>query len=126
MFEQTEIDISIAASLIRDLAKHEKGIKVVHINAQSLMNFMNLGTCLFSLMFMIFVCLKHGSIACDDYVVYRADRFSQAGNVAIYVNTKLNSTVKCKHPLDNKIEYSLLKLSGKDLSSKALVGLLYA
>jgi len=45
------------------------------------------------------------SIACDDYVVYRADPFSHAGGVAIYVNKKLNSTVKCKHPLDSVIEY---------------------
>jgi len=65
------------------------------------------------------------SIACDDYVVYRADRFSHAGGVAIYVNKKLNSTVKCKHPLDSEIEYLFLELSGKDLSSKALIECIY-
>jgi len=37
MFVQTEIGISIAASLVKILVKHKKGIKVDHINAQSLM-----------------------------------------------------------------------------------------
>jgi len=54
------------------------------------------------------------SIACDDYVVYRADRFSHAGGVAIYVNKKLNSVLR-----EISVDYTDVIITG-DLKSNIL------
>jgi len=90
MFDQTEIGSSIAASLIRILVKHKKGIKVVHINAESPMKEIVRFRYSFVQSNVHVICVSETwslpdfSDLSDDYVVYRADRFSHAGG--IYVN----------------------------------------
>jgi len=80
-------------------------------------------------MLMLFVYLKLGScpilVIClmRVMIIYRADRFIHVGGIAIYVNKKFNSTVN--YQLDSDIEHLFLELSGKYLSSKALIECIY-
>jgi len=79
MFDQTEIGSSIAAVLIRILVKHKKGIKVVHINAQSLIKKIDEFKYLFVQSNVDDTCTSETwflpdfsdlSVACNDHVVY--------------------------------------------------------
>jgi len=64
-------------------------------------------------------------ISCDGYYVYRSDRVSHGGGVAIYVNKKLKSKIICQHTINSAIEYIFLEIQSPILEKNLLIGCIY-
>jgi len=100
-------------TMLRVLGNQRTGLRVCHINAQSLVNkieelrylFVNCNIDvmrLFETWFTSYVSdsLVEGSA----YDLFRSDRGSHAGSVAVYVSKRLNAKFVCKHPSDSSVE----------------------
>lgn len=125
---------SMVGSILRVLSNYKKGLKVVHINAQSLLRKIDEFRFLFVKSNVDVICVSEMwfmseksdlLINCDGYNVFRSDRAGYAGGVAIYVSNCFNCEVKCKQPSDSPIEYIFLEVYSKANEIKSLIGCIY-
>lgn len=120
-------------NMLRILAKFKTGLKIVHINAQSLNNKLDEFRDTFINSYVDVVCVSEswfhpdindGILTVTGFNIFRADRYSNGGGVAIYVKTGINCTIKCKSIEGCCIEYLFLELKTVD-NNKMLLGCVY-
>jgi len=123
---QDEEVCSIASAMIKTISSYKNGLKILHINAQSLLKKIDEFRFLFTQSNVEVICVSEGdsSIICEGFNVYWFDRTGHAGGVAIYVNVKLKCKVVLKQPSDSTIEYILLELPNKS-HGRTLLGCIY-
>lgn len=105
------------ANMIKVLAKQRGGIRICHINAQSLRNKMDEFNLIFQDSGMDFICVSETwfdkyvtdlSISLDGYNVCRVDRNSFAGGIAIYVKKGIRFNLIAKSGNnDDQYDYNL-------------------
>lgn len=130
-------------SMLRILSKQSSGLKIVHFNAQSLNNKMDEFRYIFTSSGIDVICISeswfHPDIQNNVYnlsgfQLFRADRKSNAGGVAIYVRNGINCIIRKtsvkivpiqeQHEnFENKIEYLFLEIS--IMGRKILIGSVY-
>jgi len=110
--------------MIKTISSYKNGLKIVHLNAQSLLKKIDEFRILFTQSNVDVICvyetwfvhdLCDSSILCEGF---------NAGGVAIYVNVKLKCKVVLKQPSDSTIEYILLELPNKS-HGRTLLGCIY-
>lgn len=120
-------------NMIRILVRQRIGLKLVHINAQSLNNKMDEFRRLFVSSGVDIICVSetwfHSDILDDvynipGYKLFRADRKGHAGGACIYVRHGITCKIKIKSGYDSPSEYIFLELIMKS-SLKILVGCVY-
>lgn len=98
-------------NMIRVLTKQKRGINICHLNAQSLNNKIDEFRFIFENSSMDIICvsetwLKETTPDClinlRGYQIFRADRKSHAGGVAIYVKDNIKCSFKCKSTSNNQ------------------------
>ncbi|XP_059217675.1 uncharacterized protein LOC131994805 [Stomoxys calcitrans] len=119
-------------AMIRVLSSATSGLKVVHINAQSLNKKIDEFRYIFQNSCVDIICVSETWFRNDilsqafnipGYRLYRADREGHAGGVAIYVINHMKSRVIDKSTQGNSIEYMFLELESG--SEKMLIGNVY-
>lgn len=119
-------------SMIRVLSNIKSGLKISHINAQSLNGKIDEFRYIFENSNVDIICVSETwfrSDICDNiynmtnYKLYRADRASHAGGVAIYVRKSIKCNVITQSGIDDKIEYLFLEISNG--TEKLLLGNVY-
>ena len=119
-------------TLIKLLSKQRKGLNIVHINAQSLVNkmdefrfiFENSGTDIICISETWFDKIMPDSLfALSGYKLFRADRESHAGGVAIFIRNCIPCKLNCKSTDNSAIEYIFVEIMSN--SEKLLVGAVY-
>ena len=119
-------------SILRLLSKSKNGLKICHINAQSLVNKIDEFRHIFEKSGIHVICVSETWFRPDmssnlfnveGYKILRADRVGHAGGVAIYIKSDLQFKIINRSPNDNEIEYLFLELSSDD--SKLLLGSVY-
>lgn len=122
----------VPINMIRVLAKQRNGIKMVHINAQSLNNKIDEFRLTFENSGIDIVCVSEtwlnettpdSLIMLRDYRVYRADRKTHAGGVAIFVKCGIKCKFLTKGGSGDLVEHLFLEISMGE--SKLLVGCVY-
>lgn len=120
--------------LINIFCKQREGLRVCHINAQSLYKkideFRNLFVgsnvdivCISETWFDIEKPNSHYSL--KGYKIFRADRQNRiGGGVAIYVRNTISAKLHLISPNDSPIEYCFLEIAGKN-REKCLLGVVY-
>lgn len=126
--------------MIRVLSKQKSGLKVAHINAQSLNNKFDEFKYIFSTSGVDLICvsetwfhyeIQDGIFSLPGYRLFRADRKSHAGGVAIYVRNGISCIVKKSSFLTSfddsvanaSIEYLFVEVTTS--RSKSLIGCVY-
>lgn len=119
-------------SMIRILNKLKCGLKIAHINAQSLHGKMDEFQYIFENSKVDIICVSETWFKPEisdriynlhDYHLYRSDRLSHAGGVAIYVHNHIKCRTVCKSEPNDKIEFILLEISNG--FEKVLIGNVY-
>lgn len=96
-------------NMIRILSKGTIGINICHINAQSLNNKMDEFRFIFEESNIDIICVSESWFYIDvrdsiynlkGYRLFRSDRITHAGGVAIYVKTNIRCKFKCKNSTD--------------------------
>lgn len=122
----------MTANMLRILAKQREGVKLCHINAQSLNNKLDEFRYTFVNSDIDVICvsetwfsesLPDSLINLNGYNVFRVDRVKHGGGVAIYAKNCLNCKVICRSKKDEKIEYVFIEIT--TLAKKLLVGCVY-
>lgn len=120
-------------NMIRVLAKQKTGLKLVHLNAQSLNNKLDEFQHIFLSSGIDIICVSETWFHCSindsvynlpGYKLFRADRESFAGGTCIYIRNGIKSTVKIKSAFGNPIEYLFIELHLKE-NQRVLVGSVY-
>ncbi|XP_075163338.1 uncharacterized protein LOC142235973 [Haematobia irritans] len=118
--------------MIRVLANRQKGLKLVHINAQSIANKLDELRFLFVNSGIDVICIAEtwlwpeytdSQFAVDGYQLYRADRGSLGGGVAIFVRNGFSCKVLTKSTRDDLIEFLFLEI--RSSVSKMLISTVY-
>jgi len=121
-------------ALLCILAKQRPGLKICHINAQSLPKKIEEFRYMFVNSEIDVICVSETwfvqslcdvLISCDGYNVYRSDRVSHGGGVAIYVNKKLKAKIICQHTINSAIEYIFLEIQNPIIEKNLLIGCIY-
>ncbi|XP_058974110.1 uncharacterized protein LOC131800622 [Musca domestica] len=119
--------------MIRILGKQKNGLKLVHINAQSLNNKLDEFEQLFVSSNVDLICVSEtwfhsdvqdGIYNIPGYTLFRADRKTFAGGSCIYVRSGIKCKVKLKSDNCNSNEYIFLELILRR-NQKCLVGCVY-
>ena len=124
-------------SMVRILAKYRTGLTITHINAQSLNSKLDEFRLVFENSGVDIVCVSEtwlsnstpdGIIAPEGYQIFRNDRESRGGGVAIFVRNGLTCRVLMKSsssisPGDGNIEFIFVEVSS--YGRKMLVGCVY-
>lgn len=119
-------------NMIRILSNLKVGLKISHINAQSLYKKIDEFRYIFQNSKIDIICVSETWFRpeiCDnvynlqDYKLYRADRPSHAGGVAIYVKNNIKCNVINRSGPTDKIEFILLEISNG--IEKLLLGNVY-
>lgn len=126
----------VTANMVKILAKQRTGLKICHINAQSLSNKIDEFRYIFENSGLNVICVTETwfgkfitdtLVSLNGYTLYRNDRSDNYGGVAIYVKKGLVCTIKAKSDenlyKNNKIEYLFLDASGG--GRKFLIGCVY-
>lgn len=120
-------------TVVSILTKQKSGLRIAHINAQSLNNkidelrytFVNSG--------LDVICVSESWCrpALNDniykipgYDIFRADRLTNGGGVAIYIKSGINCTIKCKSTQGCCMEYLFIELTTL-ANNRILVGCVY-
>ena len=120
-------------SLVRLLSKNKNGLKICHINSQSLGGgkideFRNI----FEESGVDIVCVSETWFKPDmpdnlyqlkGYKILRADRISHAGGAAIFIKSNIHHNIILKSPNDSDMEYLFIEISAAD--SKILIATVY-
>ncbi|XP_075163127.1 uncharacterized protein LOC142235753 [Haematobia irritans] len=110
-------------TMVKILSNQTNGLKIAHINAQSLNNKMDEFRYSFMNSFIDVICVSetwfHPDIndsiyTLSGYKLLRADRHSNGGGVAIYVKNNIHCTVKAKSSCGSVIEYILIEIRTKE------------
>lgn len=119
--------------MLRILSKQKSGLKVVHLNAQSLNNKLDEFRNLFISSGVDIVCISetwfHSSISDTVYQLpgfslFRADRVTNAGGVCIYIRKDIKCKIILKSEPNSPIEYLFLEVA-MNYVDKLLVGCVY-
>lgn len=123
-------------NMVRILAKYKKGLKVVHINAQSLNNKVDEFKLIFENSDIDVICVSEtwlipstpDCLICPiGYKVFRSDRSGHGGGVAIFVKNSISCKICYKSPsndsIDQQIEYIFIEVSS--FGKKLLLGCVY-
>lgn len=120
-------------SMIRVLSKQKPGLKIAHLNAQSLNNKMDEFRQLFTTSGLDIICVSetwfHFSVSDGIYQLpgfnlFRADRETNAGGVCIYIKNGLKCNVKLTSDNTSQIEFLFLEMITED-KNKILIGAVY-
>ena len=119
-------------NMVRILAKQKKGLNVIHINAQSLVNKMDECRYLFENSNVHVICVSESWLDKNmpdkmfeiaGYNIFRMDREKRSGGVVIYVMNNFKCNVVNKSSVQSPIEYIFLEvLVGEN---KVLIGNVY-
>jgi len=119
---------------LRVLGNQRTCIRVRPINAQSLVNKFEEFRCLFVNSNIDVICLSEtwflsyvsdSLVECSGYDLFRSDRGSHAGGLAMYVSKHLNAKFVCNHPSDGFVEWIFVQITYTLYSSKTLIGWVY-
>lgn len=135
----------VTMNMVKILAKQRKGFSICHINAQSLNNKMDEFRLIFENSTVDIICVSEtwfhkntpdSLVRLDGYKIFRNDRDSHAGGVAIYIKNHVAGILKCKSRVlmvdenendgvvrRNLVEYIFVEVSS--LGDKMLVGCVY-
>jgi len=117
--------------MLRVLAKLGSGLRICHINAQSIKCKIDEFRYLFTQSGMDIICISETwfrpediSTYCsiDGYKLVRADRLNHAGGVCMYISNQLNFKIIEKSDIDCEMEYLFVEIGSE---SKVLVGTVY-
>lgn len=106
--------------MIRVLCRQRTGLNVCHINAQSLNNKIDEFRYIFEESGVDVICVSETwfepvvldtIFRLDNFNLYRCDRISHAGGVAIYVRKGIASKVCCKSRPEEKVEHIFVEIS---------------
>lgn len=106
-------------TMVRILAKQKTGLKIVHINAQSLNKKIDEFRFIFASSAVDVICVSEtwfdpaisdSIFNLQGFKLFRADRERHAGGVAIYVRHDIKCCVKLKSDASSPIEYLFLEL----------------
>lgn len=109
--------------LIRILCKQKNGLKICHINAQSLVRKMDELRYIFEGSGIDIICVSEtwfsenmadSLFKINGFKIYRADRQGHAGGVAIFVKNSIVCKVFCKSTKDSVVEYLFLSVVNRD------------
>lgn len=127
-------------NMVRILSKNKTGVRIAHINAQSLSNKLDEFKYIFTTSGLDVICVSESWFHYEiqdsiynlpGYKLFRADRKTHAGGVAIYVRDSISCIVKTSSTnfaLENystttDIEYLFLEIASN--GKKALIGCVY-
>lgn len=119
-------------NMIRILSRQKKGLQICHINAQSLKNKLDEFRLIFENSNIDIICVSEtwlkpetpdSLISLKGYKVFRADRVTHAGGVAIFVKDRISCKFCCKSGEVDAIEYLFLEI--KSTNSNLLIGCVY-
>lgn len=119
--------------MVRILAKQKLGLKVIHINAQSLnnkmdefrYNFVNSGIDIICVSETWFHPAVNDSIYnLPGYSLYRADRESNAGGACVYIRNNIKCKLKLKSDYSSPIEFIFLEVN-TEYKDTILLGSVY-
>ncbi|XP_059223744.1 uncharacterized protein LOC131997206 [Stomoxys calcitrans] len=122
----------LTANMIRILAGQRSGLKICHINAQSLNNKIDEFRFIFENSGLDAICVSEtwlkettpdSFIDLVGYTVYRADRPRRGGGTAIYARDNLRTRICARSVADDSIEYVFIELSATE--RKLLLGCVY-
>ena len=119
--------------MVRILSKQRCGLKIVHINAQSLQNkidefreiFINSGVdiiCVSETWFRPVI--NDSAYNVSGYNMFRADRLTHAGGVCMYVRSHIKCEIKLISDKDSRVEFLFIELL-TPCRSKVLIGCVY-
>lgn len=120
-------------SMTRVLSRRATGLKICHINAQSLNNKMDEFRYIFEESDVDILCIseswfhpeiKDSNYELNGYRLFRADRYSNGGGAAIYAKSSICCKLICKSLADEKIEYLFLEILNNN-NLKLLIGSIY-
>lgn len=123
---------SNAYTIVRLLSRNKNGLRICHINAQSLVHKIDELNYIFKDSGVDIICISEtwfssnmpdSLFILNGFKLIRADRLSHAGGVAIYVKSNISFKFICKSPNESEIEYLFIELSSRD--SRALIGTVY-
>jgi len=121
------------ANLLNIFCKQKEGIHICHINAQSLCNKVDELRYIFENSSVDIVCISETwfssrlhdeQINMEGYQVFRSDRVSHAGGVAIYSRKHLKCKRITSQPANSEVEYLFLEIASLD-GTKTLLGCIY-
>ena len=121
-----------AYTMLRLLTQEKSGLKVCHINAQSLVHKIDELRYIFEKSGIDVICISETWFRPDmssnlfkiyGYRLLRADRIDHAGGVAIYLKSNLKFKFIDKSPNDSEIEYIFIEIFSE--VSKILIGTVY-
>lgn len=119
-------------NMIKVLASQNKGLNIVHINAQSLRNKIDEFRYTFSKSNIDAICvsetwflseLEDALFALSGYKLFRADRGRRGGGVAIYIKKNISCKLVSRSTADDCIEFLFLELLCNN--KKLLIGAAY-
>lgn len=119
-------------NMIRVLSNRKKGLRVCHINAQSLTRKIDEFRYLFENLNVDVVCVSETWFSpchndhlfhVNGYRLFRLDRVGHGGGVAIYVRNGLSCKFNCASPPSSTTEYLFLEIFTK--FDKVLIGCVY-
>lgn len=131
-----------AFNMLRILSRQRMGLKIVHINAQSLHNKIDEFRYIFTSAGVDIVCISETWFSIDildsiyglnGFQLFRVDRTifvdgresrTRGGGVAMYIRSGLNCTAKLKSCCGNEIEYLFMEIMNEQ-KRKFLVGTVY-
>lgn len=118
--------------MIRVLVKRRSGLKIVHINAQSMRNKIEEMRYLFNGSDVDVICIsetwlwpkfKDSLFSLDNYQLFRADRGTLGGGVAMYIRKGISCKVKMKSNFGDSLEFIFVEISNG--TEKLLIGTVY-
>lgn len=121
------------ANMLKILTKQKVGLKIVHLNAQSLNNKLDEFKYIFISSGVDIICISetwfHNSIDNSIYDLpgfnlFRSDRKTNGGGVCVYIRNGIICKEVLKSNDDSRIEYLLLEISTTH-STKILIGCVY-
>lgn len=119
-------------NMIKIITRQRNGLNICHINAQSLTRKIDEFRYLFVDSGADIVCvsetwfspaIKDNLIGVDGFNIFRNDRYSLGGGVAIYARKNISCKLLCKSNNDEKVEYIFIEVTIK--SRKLLIGSVY-
>lgn len=119
-------------NMIKILTKQKNGLKICHINAQSLKNKVDELRSIFENSLVDIISISEtwlnsnssdSSISLHGYKVFRADRVTHGGGVAIYVKNEISCKINCKSGNNDLVEYIFIEIFSN--GDKLLFGSVY-